>query len=126
MALSDRLSGSKLTKNMISIKELASFKESAFLINTSRGGVVNEGDLAKALSGGLISGAAVDVFEHEPYSGPLTKLRTCLLTCHMGSMSQDCRARMEIEAVEEAIRFILGSPLINEIPKSEIEVQNYV
>jgi D-3-phosphoglycerate dehydrogenase len=41
------------------------------------------------------------------------------LTCHMGSMSEDCRARMEIEATEEAIRFLRGEPLLHLVPESE-------
>lgn len=51
-----------------------------------------------------ISGAAIDVFEQEPYSGKLATLDRCLLTSHMGSMSIDCRSRMEIEATEEAVQ----------------------
>ena len=65
-----------------------------FLINTSRGGIVNESDLYRALDSGHLGGAAVDVFDQEPYSGDLSKLDNCLLTAHMGSMSVDCRTQM--------------------------------
>ena len=109
----------KDTQNMISYRELLLMKNNALLINTSRGGIVNEADLERALREGKIGGAAIDVFEQEPYQGNLAKLENCLLTSHMGSMSLDCRARMEIEATEEALRFINGEPLKNLVPEYE-------
>ena len=107
------------TRNLITENELSMFKSDAILINTSRGGIVNEGDLYKVLKDGKLGGAAVDVFELEPYVGPLQGLERCILTAHLGSMSIDCRTRMEIESTEEAIRFIKGEPLQNEVPKQE-------
>jgi len=98
-------------------------KKGAFLINTSRGGIVNEQDLASALDLGAIAGAALDVFENEPYSGPLLTAGRCVLTCHMGSMTHDCRARMEIEATEDACRFLRGENLIRAVPDEEYENQ---
>ena len=94
-------------------------KKDACVINTSRGGIVNENDLAEALRNGRIGGAGIDVFENEPYSGPLTSIENCLLTCHMGSCSVDCRLRMEWEATEEAVRFCLGQPLEMSVPEEE-------
>jgi D-3-phosphoglycerate dehydrogenase len=111
------------TKNMIRREQLLQMKPGALLINTSRGGIVNEADLAEALRSGHLGGAAIDVFEHEPYSGELTRIESCLLTSHMGSMSVDCRARMEIEATEEAVRFLGGQALRSPVPPEEYEVQ---
>ncbi|MDC0599156.1 phosphoglycerate dehydrogenase [Candidatus Pseudothioglobus singularis] len=111
------------TKNMITIKEMNLMKKNALLINTSRGGIINEDDLNTALKDKLIMGAAIDVFEQEPYSGKLMEHDNCILTAHMGSMSFDCRARMEIEAVEEVIRFITGKKLVGEVPEEEYDVQ---
>lgn len=111
------------TKNMITSKELSMMKKNSMLINTSRGGIINEKDLYESLLENKIGGAAIDVFDNEPYKGPLTKIDKCLLTAHMGSMSIDCRTRMEIEATEEVIRFTKGSPLLSEVPKSEYEIQ---
>jgi len=111
------------TKSLVGVKELSMMKTDAFLINTSRGGVVDEKALYHALKGNKIAGAAIDVFEKEPYQGPLAELENCLLTSHMGSMSLDCRTRMEIEATEEAIRFLLGKPLLSPVPKEEYELQ---
>jgi D-3-phosphoglycerate dehydrogenase len=111
------------TKNMIGREQLMMMKHDAMIINTSRGGVVNENDLAEVLTSGHLSGAAIDVFDLEPYVGALSKIERCLLTAHMGSMSIDCRTRMEIEATEEVVRFLTGAKLQNLIPRSEFDVQ---
>jgi D-3-phosphoglycerate dehydrogenase len=108
---------------MVNTKELGWMKEGSVLINTSRGGVVNENALYKSLKLGRIGGAAIDVFEKEPYQGPLCRLKNCLLTSHMGSMSLDCRTRMEIEATEEAIRFLQGKALLSQVPPEEYSIQ---
>lgn len=111
------------TKNMVGYQQLKAMKPDAIVINTSRGSIINEQDLAKVLSEGYLSGAAVDVFEHEPYSGELTNIERCLLTSHMGSMSVDCRAKMEIEATEEAVRFLMGRDLMFLVPQEEFGLQ---
>jgi D-3-phosphoglycerate dehydrogenase / 2-oxoglutarate reductase len=111
------------TKNMITTKEMTLMKKSVLLVNTSRGGIINEEDLNTALKDKLIMGAAIDVFEQEPYSGKLIEHDNCILTSHMGSMTFDCRERMEIEATEEVIRFLTGSKLESKVPKDEYEIQ---
>jgi D-3-phosphoglycerate dehydrogenase len=111
------------TKNMITKDEISLMRPGTFLINTSRGGIINESDLYWALDSGHLGGAAVDVFEREPYHGCLTKLDNCLLTAHMGSMSIDCRTQMEIEASEDACRFIRGEPLRFPVPDAEYQNQ---
>lgn len=112
-----------LTKNMIRREHLTQMKVDAMIINTSRGGIINEQDLADVLNGGHLSGAAIDVFEQEPYSGALAQIDRCLLTSHMGSMSVDCRTRMEIESTEEAVRFLTGKPLQGLVPLEEYDMQ---
>lgn len=111
------------TKNMIRREHLLLMKKDAIVINTARGGIINEQDLAEVLKSGHLSGAAVDVFNQEPYNGELAQIEHCLLTAHMGSMSIDCRTRMEIEATEEAIRFLTGQPLQGLVPPEEYDVQ---
>ena len=111
------------TRNMIRREQLLQMKPDALLINCSRGGIVNEHDLAEVMRAGHLGGAAIDVFEHEPYSGELAKIERCLLTAHMGSMSVDCRVRMEIEATEEAVRFLTAQPLRSPVPADEYDVQ---
>jgi D-3-phosphoglycerate dehydrogenase len=105
----------KDTKDFIVLDDLKNMKKEAFLVNTARGGIVNENDLFFALSENIIAGAAVDVFEEEPYKGDLTKLDNCLLTCHMGASTIDSRTDMEVQAVEEVIRFKNNLPLKNEV-----------
>lgn len=112
-----------LTKNMIRKEHLLSMKPDAIVINTARGGIINEHDLYDVLQSGHLTAAAIDVFDFEPYSGPLKELRNCLLTAHMGSMSVDCRTRMEIEATEEVVRFLTGQSLMGVVPEEEYEVQ---
>ena len=111
------------TKNLINKDIMLSMKPDALLINTSRGGIINEQDLYEVMIGGHLAGAGIDVFEQEPYNGPLKEIERCILTAHMGSMSIDCRTRMEIEATEEAIRFLQNRPLLGEVPESEFKIQ---
>jgi len=109
----------KDTKDYITLKELSLMKKNSILINTARGGIVNENDLYKALKKNIISGAAVDVFEEEPYNGKLKELENCILTCHMGASTIDSRTDMEVQAVEEVIRFKNNLPLKNEVYSNE-------
>jgi D-3-phosphoglycerate dehydrogenase len=111
------------TKNMVRREQLLQMKQDALIINTSRGGIIDEHDLADVLRTGHLAGAAIDVFEHEPYTGELTTIERCLLTAHMGSMSVDCRTRMEIEATEEAVRFLTGKSQQGGVPAYEYDVQ---
>ena len=110
------------TRNLIAERELRAMKPTAFLVNTARGEIVNEADLASALRAGRLRGAAVDVFQEEPYVGELAALENALLTCHMGSMSEDCRAQMEVEATDEVVRFARNEPLIRLVPDEEYAI----
>ena len=98
-------------------------KEDAIIINTARGGIINENDLFEVMKSGHLSGAAIDVFDFEPYDGKLREIQRCILTAHMGSMSIGCRNRMEIEATEEAVRFLTNLPLEGVVPEEEYAVQ---
>lgn len=104
------------TRHLIGPIELATMKADALLVNTSRGSVVDESSLVTALREKQIGGAALDVFEQEPYSGELITFDNCLLTCHMGSMSRDCRAKMENESVEEVLRYARGESPNQPVP----------
>jgi len=115
----------KDTHNMISLDQINKMKKSVYLINTARGGIINEESLLDALKNGNIAGAAIDTYEEEPYCGDLTKFNNCINTAHMGSMTVDCRSAMEIEATQEAIRFIKGEALLSEVPEDEYNVQSY-
>jgi len=112
-----------LTKYLIRKEQLFQMKSDAILINTSRGGIINEQDLYEAMQSEHLSGAAIDAFEKEPYDGSLKEVERCLLTAHMGSMSADCRKRMEVESTEEVIRFLNGKMLEGVVPQNEYDVQ---
>jgi D-3-phosphoglycerate dehydrogenase len=104
------------TRGLIGAHELSLMKPGACVVNTARGQMVDEQALAEALRAGRLSGAALDVFAHEPYGGDLRGIENCILTSHMGSMSVDCRARMEVEAAREVARFLTGEPPLQPAP----------
>ena len=81
-------------------------KRSAVLINTSRGELINEQDLKWALDKKEIAGAALDVFNDEPYTGELIKYNNVILTPHIGGYALETRNRMELEAVKNLIKKI--------------------
>jgi D-3-phosphoglycerate dehydrogenase / 2-oxoglutarate reductase len=111
------------TRHLIGRRELQVVKPDAILINTSRGGIIDEAALAAALRERPNLSAAIDVFEEEPYSGELTGLENCLLSCHMGSCSQDSRLLMEIEAAREVIRYFHSEPFACTVPEAEYLIQ---
>jgi D-3-phosphoglycerate dehydrogenase len=113
----------KQTKNLISSPQIQMMNENTFLINTARGGIINEDDLYQALKNHKIAGAALDVFEQEPYKGKLIELKNIILTEHMGSCSYDCRYKMEMGAAEEVARFYQNKPLLNPVPEEEYSNQ---
>lgn len=91
------------TRHLIDAGALARLKPGAVLINTSRGAVVDEEALVEALETRHLGGAGLDVFEHEPYTGPLTSFDNVVLSAHLGSSTQETRARMEREAGENLL-----------------------
>jgi len=93
-------------RSLIGKKEIAAMKKNSFLINLSRGGVVDEKSLYEALISKQIKGAAIDVFSKEPYSGNLTKLDNVVLTPHLGSYAAEGKLQMEIDAVNNLINVL--------------------
>jgi D-3-phosphoglycerate dehydrogenase len=104
LATSDVISlhvpGGADTHHLIGVGEIAAMKAGAMLINTARGGLVDEGALVEALLSGRIAFAAIDAFAVEPYSGALTNLDNVLLTPHVGSNTVETRRAMEREAAQ--------------------------
>ena len=82
-------------------------KKNAVIINTSRGGVVNEKDLNEALNKGLIYGAGLDVFEKEPpdNDNPLLTNKKVILSPHAATFTKECLSKMSIETVQNVIDF---------------------
>jgi len=102
--ISLHLSYSKSSRNLLGRKEFSRMKTGVFLINCSRGGIVDEKALYKALKNGKLGGAAMDVFEDEPYYGPLKGLHNVVLTPHIGSYAVESRIQMEKEATLNLIK----------------------
>jgi len=99
---------SHATERMLNAKRLGMMKRGAILINTSRGGIVDEEALCKALEAKRIQGAALDVFREEPYSGKLIAMENVVLTPHVGSYAQESRILMEDEAVTNLMQGLAG------------------
>jgi D-3-phosphoglycerate dehydrogenase len=91
------------THNTVNDEILNALGPGGVVINTARGGLVDEEALYRALRDGRLAGAALDVFAEEPYQGPLTEFPNVLLTCHMGSYAKQVRAAMETEALRNAM-----------------------
>ena len=108
------------TKNFISQTELNVMKKNSILVNTSRGGIVNENDLCIALESKKIQGAGMDVFVSEPPESnhPFFKLDNILLTPHNAALTLECRERMSLEASQNIVFFLKNM--------SELNVENLV
>ena len=95
------------TKNLINLSKLKTMKKNVIIINTARGGIVNEQDLNNAVKNNIIFGAGLDVFEKEPieFDNPLIKNKKILLSPHSATFTQECTARMGIQTVQNIIDF---------------------
>ena len=99
----------KSTKHLIGSKELKMMKKSAYLINTSRGPVVDEKALIRALEKRQIAGAGLDVYESEPNVNPrLTALPNCILTPHTASATVEVRLQMGKDSADNIIAVLSG------------------
>ena len=95
---------SQSSRHIISEKNISLMKREAVLINTGRGGLVDENSLYAALKANKISGAALDCFENEPYTGNLIELDNVLLTSHAGSNAREARLVMEQQSLNNLIQ----------------------
>jgi D-3-phosphoglycerate dehydrogenase len=89
--------------SLFTTEQLLTMKQGSWIINASRGGLVDEGALYDLLKSGHLAGAAIDVFEREPYDGPLKELDNVILTPHIGSYAKECRIQMEIDTIKNLI-----------------------
>jgi glyoxylate reductase len=104
------------TRHLIDRKALARMKRSAYLINTSRGPVVDEEALAWALDQRLLAGAALDVYENEPAVHPdLLTLENVLLVPHLGSGTVETRTAMANLAVDNVVAVLSGKPALTPV-----------
>jgi lactate dehydrogenase-like 2-hydroxyacid dehydrogenase len=104
------------TQHLIGKKQLALMKSSAYLINTSRGPVVDEVALVQALKSKQIAGAGLDVYEKEPAMVPgLAKLSNAVLLPHIGSATIDTRTAMAMVVAKNIKAFVRGKKLPNQV-----------
>jgi glyoxylate reductase len=96
------------TRQMFDAPKLFRMKPTAYLINTSRGPVVDEAALVHALESKKIAGAGLDVFEQEPFVHPGLKRPNVVLAPHLGSASNETRAKMAMVAAQNVVAFIQG------------------
>jgi len=103
------------TKNFINEQELSIMKETAIVVNTARGGIINEASLVNALQNKIILGAGLDVFEKEPpdENHPLFNLDNVILSPHNAALTIECRKRMAIESAENIAFFLLNNKKLN-------------
>jgi glycerate dehydrogenase len=101
------------TKGLVNLQVLKKMKKTAFLINTSRGPIIVEEDLAHALDNDLIAGAGIDVLSSEPplAENPLLKAKNCIITPHFGWATREARIRLMDIAVENVAKFLANSPV---------------
>jgi len=108
------------TKNFINAKSLQEMKDSCVIVNTARGGIINEQDLYQALKDKKLRAAGLDVYEQEPPPSdhPLFDLSNVLLTPHNAALTLECRMRMAVE-VCETVSFYLKN-------KEKLNLQNII
>lgn len=96
------------TSNLIGEKELKKMKDSAIIVNTSRGGIINKEDLANAIKNNEIKAAGMDVYTEEPPNdeNPLLDLDNILLTCHVGSTTEEAQRRTGVMTAEKLIEVL--------------------
>ncbi|RJX31671.1 MAG: hydroxyacid dehydrogenase [Desulfarculus sp.] len=102
------------SQQVLGPEQFALIKPGAFLLNPSRGELVDEAGLQAALDSGRLAGAWLDAFQQEPYAGPLTGYANVILTPHVGSYSAECRLDMEMQAVNNLLAALAEQGLLPE------------
>lgn len=104
------------TENLVCIERLKKMKKTSILINTARGGIVNEEDLAFALNNDIISGAGLDVLVNEPMSPdtPLINAKNCIITPHIAWAAKETRSRL-VEIVADNLKSFIDGNVKNKI-----------
>ena len=111
---------SKDNHHCVSYEEMSMMKPGAFLINTSRGPIVDEASLISLLQNKHLGGVALDVFEKEPYEGKLTEFENVIFTAHIGSSTNHCRYKMELGAASDCVKVLLGQKPDNMVTEGTI------
>lgn len=111
------------TRHMIDSGALSKMKKTAYLINTSRGGVIDENALAEALRNGRIAGAGIDVLAAEPMQSghPYATAPNCIITPHIAWASAEARKRLVRIVYENLEAFLWGAPIHNVARKDSVK-----
>ena len=109
----------KQTKDLIDLKKMKNMKKTSVIINTARGGIVNEADLNKALNDKIILAAGLDVFSNEPINldNLLLKNKRVVLSPHTAALTNECKIRMGKETAQNIINFFKKKITSNMIVK---------
>ena len=105
----------KKNYHCVGMKEMSIMKEGSFIINTSRGSILNEKDLISLLHNKHLGGAALDVFENEPNVGSLKEFNNVILTAHIGASAYKSRYLMELGAASDCVRVLNGEEPVNQV-----------
>jgi D-3-phosphoglycerate dehydrogenase len=110
------------TVGMFNAARLARMKPSAYLVNTARGGIIDEAALHKALTTGKLAGAGLDVFEQEPtpVANPLLKLGNVISAPHMAGVTRESLDRMGVETARNILSALDGQPIRENVINQEV------
>lgn len=113
---------SPATRSLIGRAQIAAMKTGAMLINTARGGLIDQQALVEALRSGKLAGAGLDVLTPEPpvAGDPLLSLENVVITPHSGHFSEESLVQVQTEAAEEVLRALTGKPLLNAVNEQEL------
>ncbi len=105
------------TRNLINADRLKLMKRSARIVNVARGGIIDEAALAEALRGGIIAGAALDVFHEEPLpaSSPLYGIPGCILTPHLGASTEEAQIKVSVDIANQFNAYFTTGKIINAV-----------
>lgn len=107
------------TSNLLDARRLGLLRPSSYLINTARGGIVDEDALARRLQGGLLRGAGIDCFAFEPPVGnPLLGLRSVVVSPHIGAQTREAISRMSTTAATNVIRVLQGQEPLFQVTRT--------
>ena len=112
------------TKNFLSFTEFDLVKKNLIVVNTARGGIINEEALLEAIKKNKIKGAGIDVFENEPPSQkhPFFELENILLTPHNAALTLECRKRMSVESCTNVINYLVNKKKLNKTNIVNLEI----
>lgn len=101
----------KETRGMINAESIATMKDGAFIVNCSRGGIIDEDALYEALKNGKLGGAGLDVFQTEPpQDSPLRELDNVVLTPHLGASTEEAQVEVAVDVAEQIVEVLAGNP----------------